>query len=224
MAGLLISFDGLDSTGKATQVKRFVDHLQKDGHTVRLFETPDYATPTGQQLKQLLQNKDGVWAQTPWVEKMKLFAANRREHREEVLETLASGGVVVYDRYVPSSLAFFAAENQGSREAVHHLVAEEEYETNQMPREAGSIFLDVSPEIANRLLHGRKQHRQDDHEYTDDLAVQHRLYDEYQYLCEREPTRYLRIACVEGGQLCSIDEVTERVWRTTSTRWPHLLR
>src|SRR3990167_8676430 len=107
---MLISFDGLDSSGKATQSRLLCEHLQKKEIQVKKFCTPDYDTPSGKELKLRLQNKIGNWQETPWQEKMEFFAANRKEHRQEVVDAIESGTVVVYDRYVPSSMAFISAE------------------------------------------------------------------------------------------------------------------
>lgn len=227
-AGLLISFDGLDSTGKATQTKRFVDRLRYHGHTVQEFRTPDYATKSGQDLKRLLQNKDGTWTTTPWQEKLRLFAANRAEHRQEVVSALATGTMVVYDRYVPSSMAFIAAEALPAQKTdlfnqdIWRAVEREEYDINKMPHEDVSIFLDVPPHIGSALLDSRKRATQDADEYTDHLHVQERLYNEYDLMMKQQPERFVRIACVEGTQLLGIDDVAELVWESLITKFPLL--
>ena len=110
MSGFLISFDGLDSSGKNTQTQALIARLRKAGRRVATFTTPDYTTPSGQELRARLQGKVGDWATTPWQEKMRLFAKNRAEHRQEVVDALSVGAIVLYDRYVPSSLAFIAVE------------------------------------------------------------------------------------------------------------------
>ena len=227
MRGLLISFDGLDSSGKETQVTCFVDHLKKYNVSVQEFATPDYTTATGKKLKALLQDQQG-WLATEWSDKMKLFAANRHEHRTEVMAALQRGEVVVYDRYVPSSLAFFAAEAMGDsptekkRADVHQYIADHEYGDNNMPKEDISVFLDVTPDISSRLLDKRKQEEHDQDEYTDSLRVQQRLYDHYDWLCTHNPEHYLRIPCLNNGQLESIETIARRIWDGLTKRYPQL--
>jgi dTMP kinase len=41
---MLISFDGLDSSGKATQARLLVDHLKNKGKEAKLLRSPDYET------------------------------------------------------------------------------------------------------------------------------------------------------------------------------------
>lgn len=227
--GLLIGFDGVDCSGKQTQAKHLAQRLRYMGYVVKEFQTPDYSTPSGQQLKLRLQGKLGDWANTSWTEKMRYFAENRAEHREEVLHALKHGEMVIYDRYVPSSLAFIAIEALGAqadelfRQDVYRAVKREEYEKNNMPEEDVSIFLDVPPRISAALLEKRKQLRQDADEYTDHLGVQERLYNEYDLMMNDAPGRFLRIKCVEGTQLLPIDAVSELIWDGLVEKFPFLL-
>lgn len=226
--GILIAFDGIDSSGKYTQVKQLLERLRYIGHTVHHFETPDYTTPSGQELKKRLQNKDGSWHQAPWEEKMRLFAGNRAEHKAEVLNALAHGDIVIYDRYVASSLAFItiealqASETDLFRDKTQAVIARQEYEKNGMPYESASVFLDVPPQVSAALLEHRKQTRQDHDEYTDHLEVQQRLYNEYDLLCAKNPERYIRIKCVVGNELLPAEDVGELVWETLRLKFPSL--
>lgn len=229
-AGYLISFDGVDSSGKETQAKRFVERLRYMGWGVHQFTTPDYLTPLGRELKARLQNRLGRWQDLSWQEKLQLFARNRAEHKAEVLAALARGEVVVYDRYVPSSLAFMTVEAltpqdvAHRRRDIHQAVEQEEYEVQGMPREQLSVFLDVPPEVSSRLLEHRKATLKDADEYTDHMDVQQRLYNEYDVMTTSDVTRYVRIQCVMGGELLGVEAVSELVWESVRARLPVLAR
>lgn len=226
--GLLISFDGLDCSGKATQTRILSDRLRHVGWTVHKLQTPDYETESGKELKLRLQNKIGNWQETPWEEKLGYFAKNRAENREEVVEALKRGEIVVYDRYVPSSLTFMVVEALEPhevalrREEVYQAVRKAEYEDNGMPKEDVSIFLDVPPQVSLNLLEDRKARRSDEDEYTDHLFVQERLYNEYDWLTKQDPTHYIRTKCVMDGQMVAIEEVSELVWAALLQRFPHI--
>lgn len=225
MKGLLISFDGIDSSGKATQAYRLAQRLAASGRRVSQWQSPDYATATGHQLKKLLQHAAPPLS---WQQKMLLFAANRAEHRAEVLSALEQGGMVIYDRYVPSSVAFITIEatipqdTDKKRAAIQARVARQEYEVNGMPREDTSIFLDVLPSVALALLEERKLERGERDEYTDLRTVQERLYNEYDILCRAQTERFIRIPCISGAQLLGVDEVSELVWIALTARLPSL--
>lgn len=206
--GLLISFDGVDSSGKETQAGLLQERLEKEGYIVHKFETPDYSTPSGQELKLRLQGKLGNWEEISWQEKLGYFANNRMEHKQEVLEALEKGEVVIYDRYVPSSITFMSME---AGEYVRAEVERVEYEQNSMPKENLSVFLDMPPQVADRLLKIRKDEKAEEDEYTDNLEVQQTLYDHYQKLLV-EKDNIVKIACVRDDNLMSIEDIHAAVW------------
>ncbi len=227
---MLISFDGIDSSGKATQARRLAERLRLRGQVVHEFATPDYATPSGQELKRWLQGKNGDWHTLPWQDKMKLFARNRAEKRDQVVSALERGEVVVYDRYIPSSLAFVAIEAappqavDQKRAEIHQAVEDLEYNTNRMPREDVSIFLDVPVAASAALLEKRKKYRADSDEYTDHIHIMERLYNEYDILCQKYPMRFMRIKAFVGAELLGIDEVAVLVWENIVKRFPQLTK
>ena len=227
--GLLVSFDGIDSSGKQTQTRLLIERLRFQGKVVRQFSTPDYETPIGQEIKKRLQNKLGKWSELSWEDKMKLFAENRKEHKTAVIDALKQDEVVIFDRYVPSSLAFITVEALEPqmvdlyREEIHRAVLAQEYEKNLMPHEDVSIFLDVPPVISASLLHGRKNAQGDEDEYTDQADIQRRLYNEYDWLCDNNPSHYLRIKCVAGNELYGAEDISELVWGGLKHKFPHFI-
>lgn len=227
--GLLISFDGTDSSGKATQTRLLKERLAAN-HTAEQFETPDYTTETGKKLKALFQESNGSWNDLDWQEQMKLLAANRAEHRQEVAAILEQGGVVIYDRYVPSSQAHMTVsalakdEIASGREKIIAAVGQHEYEQNRMPHEDLSIFLDVPPPLAAQLLTNRQHKHQDQAEATDEISLQQRIYDEYQWMTQTQPQKYVRIECLDSGKLLPPKVIAERVWQELSKKFPHITK
>lgn len=224
--GLLISFDGTDSSGKETQAKNLEQKLKSLGYTVGRFETPDYTIPSGKKLKKLFQGVDGSWDDLKWQEKMKLLAENRMAHKDEVLDILEQGGVVIYDRYVPSSIAHMTAdalrEQSNTREEVVDITSEHEYETNGMPKENLSIFLDVPPSITHRLLEDRKAELKDSDEATDQLELQECIHEEYERMTSSDAEHFLKINCCAQGNLLSVATIAEMVWDGVVARLPEI--
>lgn len=226
---MLISFDGIDSSGKATQVQRLAERLRRHGKVVHELSSPDYTTPSGRELKKWLQGKNGDWRALPWEEKMKLFANNRVEKRDLLTSFLHDKDIAIYDRYVPSSLAFITIEALPAQEVdlrrseIQNTVEELEYTTNHMPREDVSIFLDVPPRVAEGLLEKRKHVLRAPDEYTDHVHIMERLYNEYDVMCQANPKRYLRIKATSGNELLNVEDVSEFIWEGLTTRFPSLV-
>jgi dTMP kinase len=100
MAGLFVTFEGVDRAGKTTQARMLCDALGDRAVAVR----EPGGTPAGERIRAIL--KDGSIELDPRSEAL-LFAAARAELVEEVIApALLAGQPVVCDRYIDSSLAY----------------------------------------------------------------------------------------------------------------------
>ncbi len=103
--GRLIVFEGIDGTGKSTQINLLAEIL-----TARGFEVVATREPTdghfGKQIRQLYISRDGVSQE----EELQLFIADRREHVNELINpALSEGKIVLTDRYYFSTVAYQGA-------------------------------------------------------------------------------------------------------------------
>ncbi len=99
---MFVTFEGIDGSGKTTQAALLAEWLRGEGREVLLLREPG-GTPLGERLRDALL--DGP-AMTGWAEAA-LFAAARAELVERVVRpALATGTVVICDRYVDSSLVY----------------------------------------------------------------------------------------------------------------------
>jgi dTMP kinase len=103
--GLFVVFEGIDGTGKSTQLHLLAEKMQQLGYAVVSTCEPTNG-PFGQKIRELFVDR-GVVSQE---EELELFIADRDEHVQEVLEpALADGCVVVCDRYYLSTVAYQGA-------------------------------------------------------------------------------------------------------------------
>ena len=99
---MFVTFEGLDGSGKTTQVDRLRARLEAEGREVVATREPG-GTPLGEGIRELVLHGHEM---SPWAEAL-LFASARAEHVEEVIRpTLERGADVLCDRYVDSSLAY----------------------------------------------------------------------------------------------------------------------
>lgn len=99
---MFISFEGVDGSGKTTQVALLADSLRKEGRDVVATREPG-GTPAGERIRELLLEGGEI---APWTEAA-LFAAARAQLVDEVIRpALARGADVICDRYIDSSLAY----------------------------------------------------------------------------------------------------------------------
>jgi dTMP kinase len=99
---MFVSFEGLDGSGKSTQVERLRAALEAEGREVVTAREPG-GTALGERIRELVLHGDEM---TPWAEAL-LYAAARAELVAEVVEpALARGADVLLDRYLDSSVAY----------------------------------------------------------------------------------------------------------------------
>ena len=99
---MFVTFEGLDGSGKTTQIELLRRHLSAAGREVVITREPG-GTPLGEEIRRLVLRGE---AMTPWAEAT-LFTAARAQHVEELIRpSLARGATVLCDRYIDSSVAY----------------------------------------------------------------------------------------------------------------------
>ncbi|MCO4772598.1 MAG: dTMP kinase [Deltaproteobacteria bacterium] len=105
-SGLFITFEGIEGSGKSTQLRLLADHITKRGRNVVCTREPG-GTRTGDRVRAILL--DPELAEMDPATEMLLFASSRAQHVRELLRpSLDQGDVVLCDRYLHSSLAYQA--------------------------------------------------------------------------------------------------------------------
>jgi dTMP kinase len=101
MAGVFISFEGIDGAGKSTHIEGLAAALRGAGCRVTLTREPG-GTPLAEKLRTLVLNDP----MDPMTEALIVFAA-RRDHLQQLIEpALARGDVVLCDRYTDATFAY----------------------------------------------------------------------------------------------------------------------
>jgi len=102
--GYLIAFEGTEGAGKSTQMRAAAEALRADGHRVELTAEPG-GTALGKQLRELLLHGRET-APQPLAE-LFLYLADRAQHVAHVIApALATGAVVLTDRFSASTIAY----------------------------------------------------------------------------------------------------------------------
>ena len=104
MRGRFITFEGIEGSGKSSQITLLTDHLRSKKRTVTLTREPG-GTPIGDQVRKILLDP-GNKALDPSAELL-LYAASRAQHLKEVIRpALESGAIVLCDRFSDATLAY----------------------------------------------------------------------------------------------------------------------
>lgn len=102
--GYFISFEGMDGSGKSTQISRIKDYFEENGYEVVLTREPG-GTEIGEKIRNIILDPENI-GMTGLTEAM-LYAASRAQHVEEKIKpAVKSGKIVICDRFLDSSIAY----------------------------------------------------------------------------------------------------------------------
>lgn len=119
MPGTFITFEGIDGSGKSTQLRLLANFLQHEGCEVMLTREPG-GTPVGNRLRAALL--DAHEEVDPLTELL-VFAADRAQHVRRVLRpALESGQIVFSDRYADATRAYQGAGRGFSPELIEEII------------------------------------------------------------------------------------------------------
>ncbi len=102
--GYFISFEGVDGSGKSTQISKLKEYLEANGYQVVLSREPG-GTDIGEQIRSVILDpqNEGMTAVTEAL----LYAASRAQHVHDVIApAVKEGKIVICDRFVDSSIAY----------------------------------------------------------------------------------------------------------------------
>lgn len=198
MPSQFISFEGIDGSGKSTQMTLFAERLKEIGKDPVLSREPGGSVGAEEIRKLLVEGDPDRWS--PYTE-MLLFTAARRDHLERtILPSLKSGKVVVTDRFADSTRVYQGVARKDLEKTVNTL------HDLMIKRDPDLTFIiDIDPEIA--LTRGLARQSGEDRFEEFGLEFQKNLRLGFQKLSETYPDRCILI----NGHGTTLS-VAKRVW------------
>ena len=180
MAGLFITLEGGDGSGKSTQIKHLVTYLTERGKTVVESREPG-GTDLGHELRDIVLHRRGHIA--PRAEAL-LYAADRAHNiATKVRPAIEAGSIVVQDRYLDSSLAYQGAGRVLDADEVRSLST---WATEGLLPDL-TILLDLDPAVGRARIAGGAYDRLE--EEVDEFHI--RVREAYLSLAAADPQRFL---------------------------------
>lgn len=214
---LFITLEGLDGSGKTTQVQRLVARLKAEGHQVTHVREPG-GTPLGERLREILHDK-AYGLSAPRGQRMTihseafLYASARAELVQHVVTpALAAQHIVISDRYVESSLAY---QSFGGGLPLEFVASLNEMATGGL-RPHRTILIDVPPAVG--LARVAQARGEADRMEEKDTSFHEQVREGYLSLAAEEPRRW---RVINGTR--SIDEVADAVWQSVKDLLPRRL-
>jgi dTMP kinase len=202
LAAAFITFEGIDGSGKSTQMRMFASELRLRGHEVVSTREPG-GTPLGTRIRELVLD---VEEQVDPLAELLLYAADRAQHvRTLVRPALDSGHVVLSDRYADATVAFQGAGRGFPDELIAQVVA---IATGGLKPDLTLIFDLTVDESQRRASHRTRKGRDMDRLDAEDAAFHTRVRNAYLKIAMAEPER---VRVIDAGG--SVQETQSQVMR-----------
>jgi dTMP kinase len=143
-SGKLIAICGFDGSGKTTQIQAITDRLRAEGRALLLTRQPSDWYRSDAWVRGFLDTGKQADSRA-----LALFAAaDRRRHVTELVDpALSRNEIVLTDRYVYSSLAYFSVRGVAMEETASINI--------DLPKPDLAVFLDVEPEVCLERIRRR---------------------------------------------------------------------
>jgi dTMP kinase len=201
---MFITFEGLDNSGKSTQVQMLAEHLTREEQHVLVLREPG-GTEIGEHIRTMLLDKNNT--SMTEASELFLFSASRSQLVKEIIKPALEGGmVVVSDRYDDSTTAYQGYGRGISLEVISTI---NRYATDNLVPDL-TFFLDIPiKEIEKRVLRAKKNK---DRMESSGIDFYERVRNGYLELAKKEPRYHL----LDG--LLTIDDIHDTVWEQVSSR------
>lgn len=201
---MFVVFEGIDGAGTTTQAQLLARSLKKQGHSVVFTREPG-GTEIGERIRALLL--DPAMVDMAATTELLLYAASRAQLVDELITpALNAGKPVISDRYAASTIAYQGAGRGLDEELIESLNGV--IVQDCLPD--FTIYLDVSPEVANE----RRNNANADRLELEGVRFQERVAAAYREMAAKHPETSLLVDGTDGK-----DQLAGRIEEELRSRW-----
>ena len=180
---LLISFEGIDGSGKSTQCKMLYHELLSRGFGVHLYREPG-GTAISEKIRDILLDRENA-EMSPITEMLLYFSSRNQLISEKVLPALERGEIVLLDRFVDSTIAYQGYGRDLSLESIQKVA---DVAIGDLTPDL-TIFVDTPLETAETRMDTRALDRLE----AENADFKERTRQGYLQLAKSEPERFLML-------------------------------
>lgn len=210
MAGKFIVIEGLDGSGKATQTEILRKYFEQNGEAVKKLTFPDYDNESSALVKMYLggefgDNPDDVNAYAAAA----FYTVDRiASYLKFWKEDYENGSVILADRYATSNIIYQMSKlPESDWDSYIDFQQDFEYSKIKVPEPDLIIYLDVEPEVSQKLLSSRysgDESKKDLHEKNLNFLLSCRK----SALYAAERLGWVKISCTKDGEMRSIEDIS----------------
>jgi dTMP kinase len=211
---MFVVIDWIDGSGKWTQVKLLQENLEKIGKKVKVLDYPRYGEKSAFAVEKYL-NGD-YWKNVTAKQASVFYAIDRFDDSFNIRADLENYDYIISNRYVSASMIHQAGKISDKKEKFEFLdwLEELEYGIFWIPKPDKTIFLNVSPEMSQKLVLMKEErdylkwwkkmdlHEEDKDHLTNAHSSAMSIVEKYSWV---------KIDCEKNWNMRSIDEINKEI-------------
>ncbi len=212
---MFVVIEWIDGSGKGTQVKLVSEKLIEMWKKVKVLDYPRYGEKSAFMVEKYL---NGEYGKDVWAKKASIFyAIDRFDHSIELEKDLEDYDYIISNRYVSASMIHQAGKIKDAKQREEFLSWLEDLEYNifGIPKPDKTIFLNVSPEMSQKLVLKKQERdylkgwkKMDLHE--EDKNHLRNAHNAAMEVVSMYPD-WVKIDCEDAWEMRSIDDITNDI-------------
>ena len=218
---MFIVIDGIDGSGKWTQLALVEKELIKKWNTVLILDFPRYWEKSAFAVEKYLNWEYGTKLSAK--QKSLFFAIDRFDALHNISNNFDTYDYVISNRYVSANMIhqWWLIDDVSKRKEFLYWLEDLEYNIFKIPKPDTVIFLNVTPQMSNTLVEKKEKREYISNDQNKDINESDSTHMKNAYTAANEIVEmysdWIKIECEEDGKMLAREVITKKILQTINT-------
>ena len=199
---MFISFEGIEGSGKSTQIELIEELIRAKGYQVKKLREPG-TTELGEKIRNIFLEKTNETVD-PITEAFLLYASRKHLDQNFLRQNLSDGAIVIADRYADATLAY-----QSYGKGLDHNFVKLIHDSSQLLSPDLTFYMDISAELSRERISDREMDRME----SESIDFFKKVREGYLQIAHDNPER---VVVLDANK--AIDELHESIKKIISNK------
>ena len=199
---MFISFEGIEGSGKSTQIELIEELIRAKGYQVKKLREPG-TTELGEKIRNIFLEKTNETVD-PITEAFLLYASRKHLDQNFLRQNLSDGAIVIADRYADATLAY-----QSYGKGLDHNFVKLIHDSSQLLSPDLTFYMDISAELSRERISNREMDRME----SESIDFFKKVREGYLQIAHDNPER---VVVLDANK--TIDELHESIKKIISNK------